>query len=388
MAVGLLDPEGDDIPLDQHGATTRVLELTESEQSFLFEDVRAEPVLSLNRKFSAPVRLRLPLDRHQRAFLMRHDRDPFNRWEAGQQYAGELLREMTVALRQSQTPKANPAFLEALRRLLTDAETDPAFRALACVPPGETVLAGEMEEADPALIHDARELLRRQIAEGLREQLQTLYRDNRSHAPFSADADAAGRRALKNMALGYLSLLEDKDLRTLAINQYHDADNMTDRMAALTVLTERTDDAREVALADFHERFRDDPVAIDKWLAVQAMSSLPDTLARVTALLDHPVFSLKTPNRVRALIGSFSAGNPYRFHAPDGGGYHFLADRVLELDPINPQVAARIVASLGRWRRYEPVRQGMMRSELRRIFETTDLSRDVYEIVSKALTED
>lgn len=388
LAVGLIGPEGNDLPLDGSGATTRVLELTKAEQSFTFEGVAAEPVLSLNRNFSAPVRLQLPLDRHQRAFLMRHDGDPFNRWEAGQQYATELAKCMSAALQRGETPKTDPAFIDALRSLLTDARTDPAFRALACIPPGETVLAGEMDLADPASIHDARELLRRQIAGGLRDELLALYRDNRSNVPFSPDAEGAGQRALKNMALAYLSLLDEEDLQALAVTQYHDADNMTDRMAALAVLGERPGEAREASLVDFHDRFRDDPVTIDKWLAVQAMSSLPDTLARITALLDHPVFSLKVPNRVRALIGSFSAGNPYRFHAPDGGGYCFLADRVLELDPINPRVAARLVGPLGRWRRYEPGRQKKMQAELRRIFETNDLSRDVYEIVSKALAED
>jgi aminopeptidase N len=344
-------------------------------------------VLSLNRNFSAPVSLRLPLDRRQRAFLMRHDSDPFNRWEAGQQYAGELLRDMTGALRRGKTPKADPLFIEALRGLLTDERADHAFRALACLLPGEAVLAGEMEEADPAAIHAAREILRRQIAEGLRSELLGLYRGNRSNAPFSPDAEAAGRRALKNVALSYLSLLDEAELQTLAVSQYDDADNMTDRMAALTALSERAGAAREAALADFYGRVRNDPVTIDKWLAVQAMSPLPDTLARVTTLLGHPAFSMKVPNRVRALIGSFSAGNPYRFHEADGSGYHFLADRVLELEPINPQVAARLVGPLARWRRYEPQRQEKMKVELRRILERKDLSRDVYEIVSKALAE-
>ncbi len=387
LAVGLVGPDGDDLPLEPDGSTTRVLELTAAEQSFVFDDVPAEPVLSLNRNFSAPVRTELPLDARQRAFLMRHDRDPFNRWEAGQQYASELLRNMTVAQQRGQASKVDAAFIEAFRGLLTDGRADPAFRALACQLPGETVLAGEMTEADPAAIHESRELLRRHIAEALRDELLALYRDNRSNAPFSPDAAGAGQRALKNMALDYLSLLDEAEMQALAVTQYRDADNMTDRMAALAVLSERPGDAREAALADFHDCFRDDPVTIDKWLAVQAMSSLPDTLARVIALLDHPVFSLKVPNRVRALIGSFTAGNPYRFHAGDGSGYRFLADRVLELEPINPQVAARMVAPLGRWQRYEPGRQEKMKAELRRILETRDLSRDVYEIVSKALAE-
>ncbi|WP_281684630.1 aminopeptidase N [Thalassobaculum salexigens] len=385
LAVGLLDAEGRDLPLGSDGATTRVLELTEAEQSFDFEDVPAEPLPSLNRGFSAPVILKLKLDRRQRAFLMAHDSDPFNRWEAGQRYACDLLLEMADALRRGETPAEDPQFLAALRDLLTDENADRAFRALAGLLPGETVLAGEIEEADPAAIHAARELLRRRIAASLRDELLALYRGNRSNAPFSPDAEAAGRRALKNLALAYLSLLEDQEAQALAVAQYRDADNMTDRMAALAALNERAGPEREAALADFHDRFRDDPVAIDKWLAVQAAAPLPDTLERVTALLGHPVFSLKVPNRVRALIGSFAAGNPARFHAADGSGYRFLADRVLELEPINPQVAARLVLPLTRWRRVEPGRQEKMQAELRRIAAVEGLSRDLTEMVSKAL---
>ncbi|MEX2480326.1 MAG: DUF3458 domain-containing protein, partial [Gammaproteobacteria bacterium] len=206
LAVGLIGPEGHDLPLDPGGATTRVLELTDAEQSFAFEAIPAEPVPSLNRNFSAPVILRLPLDRRQRAFLMHHDGDPFNRWEAGQQYASELLREMTGARLRGETPKADPAFIEALHGVLTDEEVDPAFRALACLLPGETELAGEMEAADPAAIHDAREFLRQEIAQCLRDELLVLYRGSRFNAQYRPDPEAAGRRALKNLVFSYLSL--------------------------------------------------------------------------------------------------------------------------------------------------------------------------------------
>jgi aminopeptidase N len=189
------------------------------------------------------------------------------------------------------------------------------------------------------------------------------------------------------MALSYLATLDDPDMTGLAATQYRTADNMTDRMAAMTILNDRATPARQEALDDFYARFKDDPVVIDKWLMVQATSSLPDTLDHVGHLMAHPAFNMRQPNKVRALIGAFCSANPALFHAADGGGYRFLADRVIDLDPINPQVAARILTPLGRWRRYDAARQDMMKDELRRILGVSSLSRDVYEIASKSLGE-
>jgi aminopeptidase N len=387
LAIGLIDGEGRDLPLDREGHTTRVLELREARETFRFANVPEAPVASLNRGFSAPVTLKQRLDRGARGFLMAHDGDPFNRWEAGQQYAIELLLGMAAAARDGRDAEIDEAFVAALRGTLVDDSLDKDFVALACHLPSELVLSEHMANADPDAIHEARETLRRAIAERLKGDLSATYYANRSNAPFSPDAEAAARRAVKNMALAYLGLLDDADCRDLARAQYDAADNMTDRMAALWTLNDRATADRARVLADFHDRFKDDPVVIDKWLSLEATSTLPGTLQRIAELMAHPAFSLTRPNRVRALIGGFAAGNPLRFHAADGSGYRFLVDRVIELDPINPQVAARLLTPLGRWRRYEAGRQAAMTTELRRVLATKPLSNDVYEIASKSLAD-
>ncbi len=387
VAVGLLDPTGNDMTVEIDGAATSepLLHLTAAEQTFRFAGVTTPPVLSVNRGFTAPVTVKSDQTAADRAFLMAHDADPFNRWEAGQQYATEMLLGMVGSIQAGGTPEADTAFIDALAQSLADDGQDKAFRAQVLALPSEDYLGDQMEVVDVDAIHAARQALRRAIAERLGERLLTIYRGNRSNAPFSPDAASAGQRALKNGALAYLVALDDDGMLALAAEQYHGADNMTDRMAALALLGDKDKPARAEALDDFYRRFAGDPVVIDKWLAVQAMSSLPDTLDRVTALLGHEAFSIRNPNKVRALVGAFANGNALRFHGADGAGYRFLADRVLELDPMNPQVAARLCGPLGRWRRFDGARQALMRAELNRVLAAPTLSKDVYEIASKSL---
>ena len=388
VAVGLLDGAGQDLPLDKDGATTKIVELSENDITVRFEDVAAAPVPSVNRGFSAPIKVVMKSGDEGAEFLMAHDSDPFNRWEAGQKFATDLLVRMAAGIASGEAVEADKTFITALGRTLMDADLDPAFAALACQLPSEQYLAEQVEQADPTAIHQAREQLRLAIAGTLREDLLSVYDGNRSNAPYSPDAAAAGRRALKNLALSYLSGLDDARCRALAGQQFRDADNMTDRMAALAALNDReTGEERDAALAAFHDRFKDDAVVIDKWLSLQAASSRPDTLDQVVGLMAHPVFSITQPNKVRALISAFCAANPYRFHAADGSGYQFLADRVLQLDAINPQIAARLATQLGRWRRYDPVRGALMRAQLSRILAADALSPGVFEIASKSLGE-
>ena len=388
VAVGLLDGAGQDLPLDKDGATTKIVELSENDITVRFEDVAAAPVPSVNRGFSAPIKVVMKSGDEGAEFLMAHDSDPFNRWEAGQKFATDLLVRMAAGIASGEAVEADKTFITTLGRTLMDADLDPAFAALACQLPSEQYLAEQVEQADPTAIHQAREQLRLAIAGTLREDLLSVYDGNRSNAPYSPDAAAAGRRALKNLALSYLSGLDDARCRALAGQQFRDADNMTDRMAALAALNDReTGEERDAALAAFHDRFKDDAVVIDKWLSLQAASSRPDTLDQVVGLMAHPVFSITQPNKVRALISGFCAANPYRFHAADGSGYQFLADRVLQLDAINPQIAARLATQLGRWRRYDPVRGAFMRAQLSRILAADALSPGVFEIASKSLGE-
>ena len=353
------------------GQDERVLSVKQAEETFEFRNLKAKPVPSLLRGFSAPVILNYPYTEDELVHLMAHDDDPFNRWEAGQRLAAMII------LQRQGVP--SPAFIEAALRVLT--QKDHAFVAEALALPSETFLAEQLETVDPDALHAARNTLRLALAKALQPELTAAYRALQSGAPYSPDAAATGRRALKNLCLGYLVEL---GLSALADEQFRRADNMTDAMAALGCLANADCPEREPALQAFHDKWRDEPLVVDKWLAVQAASRLPGTLARVRELLAHPAFDLKVPNKVYALIRSFSA-NHVRFHAADGTGYGFLADRVLELDALNPQVAARMARSFERWRKFDAGRQAEARRQLERIRDAHGLSRDVAEIVVKSL---
>ncbi|MFN4088386.1 MAG: aminopeptidase N [Alphaproteobacteria bacterium] len=391
LAVGLMDRRGREMPLRFEGesigkeAYTRVIELTEPSQTFRFLGVIGRPVPSINRGFSAPVRLEMAQSDEDLAFLMASDPDRFNRWEAGQRYATRLLLKMVEQARAGGEPEADSRFVDAIHAGLREEDPDRAFMAQMLALPSEDYLAEQMEVADPDAIHKARTALRRAVATRLTHDFLVIYRANRSNRAYVFDQEEAGRRALKNAALGYVAVLGDSAAVELAGSQYDDADNMTDRMAALAALNDLDVKDRRKVLDDFYGRFEKNGLVIDKWLSLEAMSALPGTLARVKELTAHTAFSIRNPNKVRALIGAFAAGNPVRFHAKDGAGYAFLADRVIELDKLNPQVAARMVAPLRRWRKFDAGRQAKMRAELERILAVPDLSRDVFEIASKSL---
>ena len=375
FSVGLLDAQGQE-------AASRVLQLKQPRETFRFDHVPEPRAVSLNRGFSAPITLKASKSGAELAFLMAHDTDPFARWEAGQQYGCDLL----LARVQSGTA-FDPAFIDAIGEILRDPNLEPAFAAEAIVLPSEDYLGEKSEVIDVDGIHAAREGLRKTIATRLKDELHRIYDTNRITGPYSPDAKQAGQRALKNMALAYLSALADEDMsiRALVAEQYRSADNMTDRAAALRFLIDIPCAERQAALDDFYERYKSDPLVMDKWLSLQAISALPDTLSRVKELLGHPSFSIRNPNKVRALIGAFTAANPIRYHAADGSGYDFHAERTLELNAINPQTAAKLLTPLGRWRRFDAGRQEKMRAALQKILAADKLSPDVYEIASKSL---
>ncbi|WP_051609157.1 aminopeptidase N [Fodinicurvata fenggangensis] len=392
FAVGLLDAQGQDIPLkledeEDAAAPTRVLDLRQAEQRFRFPGVPEPRAVSLNRGFSAPVNLKSEQSPEELAFLMAQDSDPFARWEAGQRYALNLLLQAVEQIQNGGTPSFDAGFVEAFREILRDPQLDKAFAAEALALPGESYIGEQLRPLDVEAIHQAREALRRHLAEALAEDLQQVYAANQVSEAYSPEAEQAGQRALRNTALSYLSSLAQEDEAALSrlAAHYHDADNMTDRMAALRLLVDIGGEVCDTALQDFHDRYREDALVMDKWLALQAVSARPDTLERVRALEEHPVFSLNRPNKVRALIGTFVSGNPLRYHAADGSGYRFHADRVLTLDGINAQIAARLLTPLGRWASMGEERQRLMKAELERILAAPDLSRDVYEIASKSL---
>ncbi len=391
LSVGLIGSRsGNSLPLtlegeNEVGPLERVLELTEAEHRFVFTSLSEPPVLSIGRNFSAPVNIRTSAGPETRAFLMSRDTDSFNRWESGQQLATELLLGMIAEVRSGRTARTDAIYLDAFGNVLKRAQEDPAFTALMLMPPSESELALKMAPIDPEAIHTARESLIRAAADAHRAGLQELYGRMGSPGPFSPDALPAGRRALRNAVLRFLTATNDGASAELADRHFHSATNMTEMTAGIAALARMTTPKRDLALAAFHDRFRSDPLVLDKWMGLQAMSPLPETIARVRSLMEHPVFTLKNPNRVRALIGAFAVGNPLRFHDRSGAGYRLLREVVQSLDSINPQTAARMAAAFETWRRYDPERQRLIRAELEAIASGSGLSNNLYEMVSKML---
>jgi aminopeptidase N len=390
LAMGLIGPEGGELPIrleDEPAGRigTRVLPLADLRQSFRFVDLPAPPVPSLLRGFSAPVKLKdVPLDRLK--FLAVHDTEPFARWEAGQQVATKILLDRIAGHQRGEAPAPlDSDLIAAMRRILADAESDPAFAAEALSLPSEAFLADQLAVVDVDAIHAAREGARAALGEALAAEFATAYRELADAGPYSIDGASIGRRALRNTCLAYLAAADPGKGAALAMTQFEAGQNMTDVLAALTVLIDLDQPERAAALARFYELWSHDDLVIDKWFALQARSSLPQTPQRVRELTSHPAFERKNPNRVRALVGAFAQANQLRFHDASGAGYRLLAEEVIALDPLNPTTAARLVQPLGSWRRHESAREAMMRRELERVLATPDLSKNTYEMVSKSL---
>mgnify|MGYP003701140363 CR=1 FL=1 len=390
IEIGLLGEDGADLPLSPMGSARaeapHVISLTKREETFRFKNVPVKPIPSLLRGFTAPVKLSSNLGEREWAFLMAHDSDPFNRWEAAQKYASAILTGNIAALGDGRTPRAGSGFAEIVQKILNDPALEPEFVAQMIVLPAEQTLAQAIgQDVNVEIIHEAREAFRASLAEQLYSDFERAYRENETPGTYSPDAEAAGKRSLRNTCLSYLTATGKADAIALAKGQFDTSDNMTDCMAALGVLAHTDCPEREEALRAFHDRWKDDHLVMDKWFALQATSPLPGTLSRVRELMAHPAFSLRNPNKVRALIGSFATANQLRFHEADGEGYRFVAEQVLALDKINPQVAARLLGAFKSWRQFEPVRQAHMRETLEGIVSQAELSRDVYEIATKTL---
>ncbi|MBM5457740.1 aminopeptidase N [Pseudomonas sp. P66] len=394
VELGLLDAQGNDIDLrlqgeDTAAGTSRVLSVTEAEQTFTFVDIAAKPLPSLLRGFSAPVKLSFPYDRDQLMFLMQHDSDGFNRWEAGQQLSVQVLQELIAQHLQGSALVLDQRLVTALGTVLANEQLDQAMVAEMLSLPSEAYLTEISEVADVDAIHAAREFARKQIADQLFDALYARYQANRGVSrttEYVAAAEHFARRSLQNIALSYLMLSGKPEVLAATLEQFDACDNMTERLTALAVLVNSPfESERANALEVFADNFKDNPLVMDQWFSVQAGSTLPGGLARVKALMQHPAFTLKNPNKVRALIGAFAGQNLINFHAADGSGYAFLADLVIELNALNPQIASRQLAPLTRWRKYDSARQALMKSELERILASGSLSSDVYEVVSKSL---
>jgi len=387
LSLALLLPDGSelDLQLDNESKAqgkSRTLLITEEKQSFTFTNILEKPIPSLLRNFSAPIELEYAYSANDYAFLMQYDSDSFNRWAAAQSLAKQTLLNMIAT-----DVEPDNIISQAFSHVLKDQHLEPALKAEALVLPSESDISEAWaignKPVNPTVIHNKREKLRRIIASDLQHDLLTTYHS--MALACGLDDEAMQKRKLKNVCLSYLMALKNQDSINHAYKQFTQADNMTDQYAALVMLADCDCNERQLALDNFEKQWFHEPNVMDKWFAAQASSALPDTLARISSLMSHPKFDIKNPNKVRALIGSFAMRNTYAFHAEDGSGYQFIADQVLILDKLNPQVASRMVRALMNWKRLEPTRQTLMRTELQRIADTQDLSGDVYEIVSKSL---
>ncbi len=375
VAVGLLYPDGTE------AVATQVLELTEPAQSFAFKGLTMPPIASILRGFSAPVVLEREMDNSLRAYLLAHDSDEFNRWEAGRDYALDLLAGLP----------ADPAhiegeFLTAMARTALDAGLAPAFRAMATAIPGEAEVARKIMEnggtPDPVAIHKAREVMNLAMAQTLADDLPALYADMATPGAYSPDAEAAGKRSQRNRALSWLTALEEDASSAQA--QYDAAQNMTEKLPALGLLVSKG--KGEAALLAFYDQWKHAPLVLDKWFSVQATRAAPEVAVEtVRSLTTHPDFNWKNPNRFRALLGAFAIGNIAGFHDPSGAGYELVADWLIRLDPVNPQITARMATSFESWRQYSAARQAQMRAALERVLAVETLSKNTREIAERIL---
>ena len=391
LALALLDAQGQELPLRLYGekqavSGTRVLDLCQSEETFVFQDLAEQPMPSLLRGFSAPVRLEIEQTDAELCFLLAQDPDPFSRWEAGQRLAVRLILTLADAWRRRAPMVVPDSVITAFAEVLQDKDSEPAFQALLLQLPSEIYLAEFMPVVDPEALHEGRQFLRVQLASRLRESFETHYRTLADNGPYRTDAAAVGARSLRNLCLGYLMELHAPDIDALCIQQCETGGNMTDVMAALAALAQRADTQSDRCLEAFYTRWQAEPLVVDKWLAVQALSRREDTLAKVKALTGHPAFTLKNPNKVYALLRNFALGNPLRFHQSDGMAYRFYAEQIRALDVLNPQVAARLVSAFNDWRRYDSGRQDIQRQVLVELQKNHKISRDLNEIITKYLT--
>lgn len=390
LALGLVNASGKDMPLQLQGEnkpsslSTRVLELKKPIEEFHFINVSEKPIPSFFRDFSAPVKLKFNYSDEELLSLFAHDADGFNRWNAGQEIASRELLKQVANFQQQKPMSLNPKLLAAFKELLTTPADDKAFLTELLILPNERYLGELMKVIEVDGIHEARQFISRELAKNLHADFLQCYTNNKLTGPYTISLEAIAQRKLKNLSLSYLMLLNEPEVRLMAYEQFHNADNMTDQLAALIAFNHIKCEEREDILTAFYNQWQHEPLVVDKWFAIQACSSLPGTMERVKQLLQHPAFQIKNPNKVRALIGAFCHENHVHFHAKNGEGYEFLAEQILIIDKLNPQIAARLLTPMTFWKRYDTNRQLLMQTQLDRILSAKDLSRDVYEIAAKS----
>lgn len=384
LAVALLDENGDCMELGTQGKRQSVLSVTKESERFVFENIRTRPVLSALRGFSAPVKVEIDYTEDELYFLMVKDNDPFARWEATQRLSTSIVLELVEAVQCKQELRIDERYLSAVRSLLESEQGDLALLSQLLRLPSETYISEFLDVIDPDAVYLACTHLRTALGQSLWIQLLNVYH-RYDGKPYEATPESMAGRSLKNTCLDYLSATGTGEAKALAVNQFETAHNMTDMIASMAALNDSPGNERWLVLEKFYTKWKHDPLVVDKWLGLQAISRLPDTLDHVIELTRHESFNLSNPNRFRALIGSFAHGNNVQFHQRTGRGYKFIADYVTRVDHTNPQLAARLATVFNTWRRYDDVRRQLIRTELEDILKQPKLSNDVEEIVTKAL---
>ncbi|MGB1290158.1 MAG: DUF3458 domain-containing protein, partial [Porticoccaceae bacterium] len=385
VKLGLLGKQ-DELPLNTAGDKETVVELTEAKQQVVFENIEEEPVPSLLRGFSAPVKLDYNYSPEQLAFLMANDTDGFNRWDACQTLSFMVLQQLTDDAIAQRPMTMDPQLIEAFTSLIEDQQLDPAMVQLMLQLPSEAQLHERATEIQAQAIYHARHFARQAIALALQEQLLTVYNRHNIQQTYAPVAEQIGRRALKNAALGYLMLIDNIGPE-LAWQQFQSADNMTDQAAALSALVNcpaAVEYAAE-ALQLFERQYQDEALAMNLWFQIQATNSQSNGLRRVQSLMQHSAFNMTNPNKIRSLIGAFCSANLVNFHNTDGSGYEFLQQQICALNSVNPQVAARLVTPLTRWKKFPQPNRQLMRDALEAIAQQPNLVKDIQEIISKSL---
>ncbi len=398
VAMGLLGDAGA-LPIKLQGEpadtetednTQIILDVTEAKQTFVFENIKEKPVPSLLRGFSAPVKLHYNYSRDDLMQLMSRDDDGFNRWDSSQKLAIQVIQEVMAALVQDPAPKVDERLIEAYRSVLADESLDAAMVAQMLSLPGEAFLAEISPVIDVEGIHHARNRVERKIAQALRQEFLDTYQRLQSSGEFSIAASEIARRSLKNTALHYLMVGGKSDAIDLCQQQFANSTNMTDELMAFSAIVHSSkasiSELKEKSIQSFYDKWQHESLVVNSWLAVQASSPIPGTLSKVNELLAHPAFDINNPNKVRSVIATFGARNPINFHRLQGDGYKFLADKVIYLNKTNPQIASRLITPLTRWGRYDDTRKGLMKKQLERIRGQENLSKDVFEVVTKSLS--
>lgn len=386
LRIGLLDKQGRELPLrlkneNGVGETSRTLEIKKQKEIFQFINIPEKPLPSLLRDFSAPVKLIAEYSDEDLYFLLQHDSNEFNRWEAGQKIANKIILNRVKMV--GEIPEH---FVEAFRTILLQKTKDDSLTAELLTLPSESYLGEFMSVIDVEGIHTARQFIRHELAKKLFDDFLVVYKTRIVEGAYTIDKKSMGQRRLKNTCLVYLMLQANDEIKNLCLQQFQHSNNMTDTIAALAVFANTDCEEREKVLAEFYQKWKKDSLVMDKWFAIQASTELPGALIEVKKLIKHPDFDYKNPNRVRSVIGAFCQNNLAQFHAKNGEGYVFLTEEVLKMDRLNPQIAARLLQPMSNWKRYDTTRQQLMCGQLRRIVDTKGISKDSYEIASKSLS--